>query len=675
MERRCWCQPMFSQRRLKVSLVSPDTPKSHDSAEDEQMWRNAGRVQSSSYNTSHGPQIENVDPSRMFDFDANAIQVMDDLEFEHLPEAVNREILKNSQEITFEDEEEVSSRVPLKLYEESSRTLRSSREVILEEEGDNVSTRGSLERNVIRLNARNTSKKEEKLPLMRDEENHEDVRNVLQIPGRKCKMKNRKDHKAYLERKSRVQNRHIVPTDQDEKIDLLLNEQRKSMRKLYRNRRDDPFVISNGRFFTESGRNAIDRLTASLNREEEDPRTDLFSDEKREPSTDLRSHFIDDSLTTNDRESCGEAMSNAINTKDYEMRLEGGSDMIRDSLNDEKALEQPERRAIDNMRYIKLLEEGTSSLQPFRRPLTLNRRANGDFLGRENGPYRVERYDKIRVENEKKRPGSHLAKIIIQRKLYPADFRSLVSPLSDLSPESGFYEGNLSNLSPEYGRRELHLLPRNRFEDVDEVRGGSSSSEGNLSQRNAPGEVGVPEECVQVPIVEVDRYDVRQVVDGSRSCSRGDLSRKRFVDEDDVAVKCTESRITEAHMSDSIESESSSNSNLSCKHFFHKDNSATKRVEVPFNCVDSNSRDLGHRISSDDEGSPERCAEDLDNRFRKNVDLRSAEDEDDVVKCASASAVEETIARMDNGTLRDAEEAKKCSFPNVSGRLFNDFDY
>lgn len=46
----------------------------------------------------------------MFDFDLDAIQVMHDAEFEQLSEAVNREIVKNSKEIDFEEVEDISSR-------------------------------------------------------------------------------------------------------------------------------------------------------------------------------------------------------------------------------------------------------------------------------------------------------------------------------------------------------------------------------------------------------------------------------------------------------------------------------------------------------------------------------------------------------------------------------------
>lgn len=699
MERQCWCQPI-SQRRLKVSLMPLDTPKSHSSTEDEQRWRNASRVQPSLNNTPHGPQLENIDSPRVFDFDPNAIQVMDDMEFEHLPEAVNREILKNSQEIAFEDEEAVSRRVPIKLYEERSKTLRSSREIILEEEGEDISIQEPLKRNIIRLNARNTSKiyKEEKLPLMKVEENHEDVRNILQIPGRRCKIKNNKDHKMYLERELRIQDQrcHIVPVNRDQKTDFFLNEEQKLLRKLHRNRRDEPYVISNGRFFEESERNAIGQLTFPLNRDQENPKTDLFLNEKQKPAMDLSAHLIDDTLATNDRRLFRESKRNAINTKDYEICLEkrlGMHDLLlnkkQDSPDDEEVFEQPKGNAINNMKYIKMLEEGNRTL---RESLTLNQRSNSNISERENG-HRVERCDKIRIESEKKRPASRLAKIIIERKHHPADFRFLVSPFSDLSPESGFCEGNLSNLSPECGRKEPHLLPRNRFQDVDEVRRDSSSSENNLSQKNVFGDVGIPEERVQVPIAAISRHACDNIVDESRTSLRSNLSRKRFVDEDCISVKCVESRIidissdTSNNIENVGENRAPSDSNLSHKHFFDEDHSTLKCIEVPFNCTDNNIHDINdikHRVSSDsdlsckrfvdDDNDAEGRREDLDTRLSRNDQRFVVEDDGDVIKCANVSVSGERITRTDNGLQHVDEAVTKRSFPNVSRKLFNDFD-
>ncbi|XP_014480821.1 PREDICTED: uncharacterized protein LOC106747629 isoform X3 [Dinoponera quadriceps] len=690
MERQCWCQPTY-QRRLKVSLAPLDIPKSHDSAEDEQRLRNPGRFEPSSNYISQGPQIENFDSSRVFDFDPNSIQVMDDEEFEHLPEAVNREIVKNSQEIIFEDEEGISRRAPM--YEERNKSLRNSREIILEEREVNVPLQRSLEKNIIRSNARNAFKiyKDEKLPLMKTEKNHEDI---LQELSRRHKIR-KKDCKIHLERKLGMQDRrcHIVPVNRNQKdsrTNFFLNEERKLLRKLNSDRKDDTFVLNDGRFFRESGRNAIDQLSVSLNRDGEIPETNFFPNEKQKTSVELSRHLIDDPFAMNDGRPFRESKQNAINGKNYEMcseeRLEIHDPFLnkkQDSLDDTKVFEQPEGNAISNMKYIKMLEESEQSL---RESLTLNQRSNYDFTEWANGHRpMVERHDKIRIESEKRRrPASRLAKIIIQHKLHPADLRSLVSPFSDLSPESGFYEGNLSNLSPMCDRREPHFIPKNRFGGFEEIKEDSSSSENNLSQKNVLGDLATAEECVQVPIVEVSRHvcDNIQIVDENRTSSHSNLSRKCFIDEDDISVKCVKRRFIEISSctNDSIEKidRASSDSNLSYKHFF-EDNSTVKCIEVPLNCIDNNIHDIGHRVSSYrdlsskcfvDNGS-KKGTEDMD--YLSENDQRFVDDDDDVVKCANASTAEEKIMRVDDEVQDINEAMKKRSFPKVSRKLFNDF--
>lgn len=657
-ERQCCCQ-LTNQRRLKEPL---DTPMSYGSAEDDETWQHFGRIQPNSNYTS--PEIKNVDPSKVFDFDPNAIQVMDDVEFDHLPEAVNREILKNSQEIIFEDEEAISQGAPIKLHKERSKTQRGSPEIILEEEESNVLMQKSVERNVI--GSKNTSKiyMEEKLPLMKVKESHEDVRNIL--PGGRCSTKSRRDYKMYLERKLRMQDRRcrIVPVNRDQmepKIDFFSNEKEKSARAKL-NGKNDIFVINDERFFKEFGRNASNQPTVSFN--QESPRTNLLQNEKS--LIKFGRYAIDESFTKDDGRPFGESNADKVYEMCLEEKLESEPFLNekQDSSDDRKVLEQSDRDAINNMKYIKM--DGKKSL---RESLMLNAKLNYDFPEQENGHL----HEKIRIESENRRPAaSRLAKIIIQRKLYPADFRSpLVPSFSDLSPESGFCEGNFSsNLSPECGRKEL-LIPRNRFED--EIKGGSSSSENNLSQKNMLDDLS--EECVQAPTVEVSKHvcDNIQIVDESRISTHGNFFRKRFVDENDISVKCVQSRITEISscISGSIENvddnRASLSSDLSCKHFF--DNSLVKCVEVPLHCTDNNE----HRVSSSGDSSfkhfddPEKRA---DARLSEND--RCFVEYDNVMKCTNTSDAEEKIMRVDKG-MRDIDETmRKHSFPNAS-RKFNDF--
>lgn len=73
-------------------------PDSHDDHENEHYWRDGA--------WSPNRLEAGVEPSKSLDYDLDAIHVMGDVELEQLPEAVNREIVRNSEEIVYEDGEE-----------------------------------------------------------------------------------------------------------------------------------------------------------------------------------------------------------------------------------------------------------------------------------------------------------------------------------------------------------------------------------------------------------------------------------------------------------------------------------------------------------------------------------------------------------------------------------------
>lgn len=74
-------------------------PDSHDDHENEHYWRGDGAWSPNRLETG-------VERSKSLDYDLDAIHVMGDVELEQLPEAVNREIVRNSEEIVYEDGEE-----------------------------------------------------------------------------------------------------------------------------------------------------------------------------------------------------------------------------------------------------------------------------------------------------------------------------------------------------------------------------------------------------------------------------------------------------------------------------------------------------------------------------------------------------------------------------------------
>lgn len=188
MEQQCWCRPTSEHERcLRLSLLSLDTSKNYNSAEDDQWWRNAARIQTNSTFikrnsncTLHKPQI---DQSKIFDFDPDAIQIMEDMELQQLPEAVNREILKNSQEIIFEKEEEESRKNFIKLYEENNKILRNSREIIFKVNDKNISMQNTSKRNLIIKERDENWKNNQKITF--EAEENEILENLIELNKRK----------------------------------------------------------------------------------------------------------------------------------------------------------------------------------------------------------------------------------------------------------------------------------------------------------------------------------------------------------------------------------------------------------------------------------------------------------------------------------------------------------
>ncbi|XP_043494847.1 uncharacterized protein LOC122519463 isoform X2 [Polistes fuscatus] len=87
-------------------LTYVDSARSENSLEDIPFGKHACRDVNCI--GGHGPSMltnREVGQSKLTDAELDAIQVMGDIEFRHLPEAVNREIIKNSREIVFEEQE------------------------------------------------------------------------------------------------------------------------------------------------------------------------------------------------------------------------------------------------------------------------------------------------------------------------------------------------------------------------------------------------------------------------------------------------------------------------------------------------------------------------------------------------------------------------------------------
>ncbi|XP_020300461.1 uncharacterized protein LOC109864053 isoform X2 [Pseudomyrmex gracilis] len=276
-----------------------------------------------------------------------------------------------------------------------------------------------------------------------------------------------------------------------------------------RNPNYDVFVINN-RSFRGSGRNTTNRAIAPT-REQKHSMRDSFANEKQQKS--LKQSSRNNSFI----------------------------------IDDKKSFRESRKKAVDNVRNIRILES-QKSFRETRKYLAVpldhangrpffHQRLNYDLLRQGKNDHLMRQYDNIRIENEKtlKRPSSDsLAKIVVQRKLCSNDLRLPISPVSDLSPESGFCDG-----SPQSNHTEPRLFTR-RMKYIDEVldREKSSSSESNLSQKNVASDVDNLKECAKDYTFEISnckRNDVKDdentiVLHSSPSC-------KNISDDNDIPIK------------------------------------------------------------------------------------------------------------------------------------------
>jgi len=185
---------------------------------------------------------------------------MEDVELQQLPEAVNREIRKNSQEIVYAEEEEQGAleRKPGRLIEQNRGVLRNACQLY--------------------------ERKHLPFPLIKIQENHKDVehqiRHIARDSRKECKMKNdectRRNYEICLEKRLRLRDKKCQLIAQKQRFvqgNIFVNRKQKlctecnSSEKQYRlkafNRSlsvSDPFVTDNRRSFRESRENAINNM-------------------------------------------------------------------------------------------------------------------------------------------------------------------------------------------------------------------------------------------------------------------------------------------------------------------------------------------------------------------------------------------------------------------------------
>lgn len=129
----------------ELSLMPLDYATSHNSTENEYYWQDICKC-SNCILYEHQPT--SINQSKMFDFDA--IQVMENEELQQLSEAVNKEIVKNSEEIVFEEEEKASERNMIKLNDVKRKLLSYNQDMFFEKrEEDILIQKERMERDII----------------------------------------------------------------------------------------------------------------------------------------------------------------------------------------------------------------------------------------------------------------------------------------------------------------------------------------------------------------------------------------------------------------------------------------------------------------------------------------------------------------------------------------------
>ncbi|CAL1673654.1 unnamed protein product [Lasius platythorax] len=147
MGEQYWCNCHLINQQHLLSFTPLDCLNSHNSVENEYPWRNTCKYLNLHIRTLHNSQSEGIDQTKVFNFHPDAIQVIENVELQQLPETINREIVKNNcQEIVFEKKERGLERNLIKLHREKDKNH--SQEIISKEDKD-VLMQTAVERNMI----------------------------------------------------------------------------------------------------------------------------------------------------------------------------------------------------------------------------------------------------------------------------------------------------------------------------------------------------------------------------------------------------------------------------------------------------------------------------------------------------------------------------------------------
>lgn len=565
MGRQRWRDYQPTNQEQLFALL--DSPRSHNSVESEYHWRSTCKCPNCIW---RGPQTGNIGQSIAFDFDPDAIQVIEDVELEKLPEAVNREIMKNSEQIIFENGgenlvklysdqskmQEQDSLIQRALFNKEEMTILKTSQEIISEEGKRNSLDGIIrlnkkiteilnsnqdvpenekedfvERMMIKSNAKNAGVltnqetvfqekeisegksdilknsrhiEEEKLASVKVKEGSKDIRHQV------------RQSQHEFEKKYQIKSNEFAKRDNEACLEKWRNKryqlitEQKSSRKYNRSLSDNSSTILSHRTdrtaFSNFGKNRINRLILP-NPGQNNPKKNVSLNEK-----EFNKSSIDNPSAENDQKSFrifGRNTNQLIvpnqDQRKREFLLREKQKCLKDfnrslsdnsvTIDDARSFREFRKDTIDST--VKISEEDEKSPREIKKyhvksvdcsnGNSISRLLNYDFLKRKNDDHRVEQRDNVGMENEKalrepllNRPST----IAIRNKFYINNSPWSLSPVSDLSSESGFCEQ-----SPEISSRRPRLFTRKILKNIDILSGKSNSLESNLLQKNTTNHV------------------------------------------------------------------------------------------------------------------------------------------------------------------------------------------
>ncbi|KAL0123022.1 hypothetical protein PUN28_007569 [Cardiocondyla obscurior] len=500
MRRECAhsCHPINHQS-LQMLLTPVDCAKSHISTEDECYWQNNCKCPNCIF---YEPQVRSADQSKDFDF--NAIQVMENEELQQLPEAVNMEIVKNSEEIVFEEEDEVSERNVIKLNGMKNKVLNCNQEIFFEVKERNILQRTtgknainkenktinqkSLEgeekdtsaqalispnKDTILKNKQSLFKAEkrnmsEQYIIRLKKEMTDKVKNT-ELTKKNCEMCLKREEEPHNEicKLITLPNRDQQNIEKYTKENVFTRKERKPQERFNRSLSDDLLLtICDEKSFTESKRQRNNELILSINEDNKNSKYDPFSiqhiSSPNKHQKSMTDHLVTHFLTIDSRILNKNAISNAKNVEILETN--------------KKSLNQ-------------IPKYFATSLDHLNSNSVLDQQLNYDFLKWEygNAHCKIKQPDNIRIENEntlKKSLNRRPAKIAIRNQPHEqcsCDIRSIDSPIS---PESGFCEqhseGSYKELIKNIDDKNINFVgnnvPReNAISDIDKSKENAKS--------------------------------------------------------------------------------------------------------------------------------------------------------------------------------------------------------